>query len=95
MINKKILLFLTLSLISFSEVRSQDFLKIFKDTRARFEKDPIKVSGFIFVDVGYFGSNDTLQQKFPFPYRLNASINFDILGVKVPLSVNYSGEQFA
>lgn len=93
-LTKKILLILPVFLVS-STIFGQDFLQIYNKTKDRFQNEPIKVNGFVSTDLSLYGSSDSTNRRSPFQYRINAALNFDILGIKVPLSVNYAGKQVA
>ena len=59
-----------------------------KQLKERLKNDPIKINGAISSELIYNYINGVPARRDPFSYRLSASLNIDILGVKVPLAAN-------
>ncbi len=83
-----LLVVLNLSLLQVAA--AQDVESFFSDIKDRIQNDPVKVTGGISAGSNFSQTNGIQNRFDPFNWNLNANINFDILGIKAPFSLNYS-----
>jgi hypothetical protein len=80
-----------LGISSFTPLHTQDIGLFFNEIKNRFQnRDWIKVSGGINATTMFNTIHGNEQRNDPFAFRLNANLNFDILGIKAPFSASIS-----
>lgn len=86
---RKIKYYITLLILGFSvwEVKGQDLSQVGKG-------EAIKVNGGISLSQIYNTSFGGELAREPYSYFLNGNINFSLYGLSIPLSFNFSNEQF-
>lgn len=57
------------------------------------QDNPVKVSGGIGLNAGFYEASGRESRRDPFSYLLNANINFNIYGVNIPFSAIFSQQE--
>jgi len=86
---QKIKYYITISLLAFSvfQLNGQDLSQIGKG-------EAIKVNGGLSVSQLFNTSFGGDQRRDPYNYYLNGNLNFSIYGLSIPLTFNFSNQQF-
>ena len=86
----RIFLFVALFLSVIHQLKAQDVEQKYNSLRDRLANDPIKVTGSFSALGQHYQAFGIDNRSLPFNGRLLAALNFDLLGIKVPLSVAMS-----
>ena len=90
-LNVKIVFFIVLLFNISTILKSQDVESFFGEINERIEAGEwVKVNGAISTMGSFNQINGIEQRQDPFSFRLNAAINFDVLGIKAPFSASIS-----
>lgn len=85
----RLLIILSFILTSFLGI-SQDVEQSFRDLKSRLTEDPLRVNGSLSVMGQFYDAFGIDNRALPFTGRINGALNFDLLGIKMPLSIALS-----
>ena len=79
---------LVLTILPF--IQAQDVEKTVNDLKSRIQNDPLKITGSFIAMGQYYQAIGLDNRALPFSGRLMAALNFDLLGLNMPLSLAFS-----
>ncbi len=90
MIIRKICCLQLLFFLFYTVSNCQDIESTFNNINSRIQNDPLKINGSINIFGQYYHSNALINRAIPFSGRIMGALNFDFLGIKMPMSLAWS-----